>query len=326
MSAEIHHCTVTEEHAKQRLDKWLAACIPAHSRAKIQQWILQGQVEQEGRRVEDASKKVLAGESYQLTVPPPEPSHLTPRADIPLRILYEDEHLMVLNKQAGLTVHPGAGNREHTLVHALLGLKEGELSTMGGLERPGIVHRLDKDTSGVMLVAKHDQAHALLSEALARREIKREYIALCHGALLPPVGMIRTHIGRSAVRRTMMAVVASGRGKEAITHYKTEAVFGTQDFSMLKLRLETGRTHQIRVHLYHRRVPIIGDVTYKLAGRNLSLRLPESVRQHVEHFPRQALHAASLTFTHPLTQQALTFEAPLPDDMEQLLHRLRDWV
>ena len=324
MSQEQRSFQVTEGQEKQRLDKWLAAELPEYSRAKIQQWIEAGHLQCVDKIEQNASRKIMLGESYQLTIPTPPPSHLEPCADIALNVVYEDEYLLVINKQAGLTVHPGAGNKDRTLVNALLAMDDSELSQTGGVERPGIVHRLDKDTSGLMIVAKQDQCHMLLSAALARREIKREYIAFTHGVLLPPLGIIRGNIARSPMKRTMMMVVKGG-GKEAVTHYKTEATYGLQDFSQLRLQLETGRTHQIRVHLLHRRVPVLGDPTYKMSGKNLSSRLPLGVRETVLGFTRQALHAAKLSFTHPMTQQELQFTAPLPEDMLCLQKALEQW-
>jgi 23S rRNA pseudouridine1911/1915/1917 synthase len=324
-------CVVTAEGHLQRLDKWLASQFADFSRTQIQHWIAEGcliqqcgqQCGQLEKTVTEGSKKVLEGEVYHLTIPAQEPLMLKPAPNIPVQIIFEDEHLLIIYKQAGLTVHPGAGNQNETLVNALLALRAGELSEMGGILRPGIVHRLDKDTSGLMVVAKHDVSHHLLSTALAKREIKREYRALCYGVLTPRMGTITGNIGRSPQHRTKMAVRLTG-GKSAVTHYHTLETFCGDKASLLRLRLETGRTHQIRVHLHHKGAPILGDPMYGTEYRQSLHRLPPHLQSMVQQFGRQALHAASLELMHPMTQEPLHFTAPLPEDMENLLQALRE--
>ncbi|MCK5909979.1 MAG: RluA family pseudouridine synthase [Caulobacter sp.] len=306
------------ELAGQRLDKALAALLPDLSRARLQALIAEGRLSLDGQLVADASRKAKAG-IYVLLVPPPIPADPEPEA-IPLAVLYEDAHLIVVDKPAGMAVHPAPGSLTGTLVNALLHHCGDSLSGVGGVARPGIVHRLDKDTSGVMVAAKSDAAHKGLSALFATHDIDRLYIALTRGAPSPPSGTITTQLGRSPGDRKKMAVLRSG-GREAITHYKVEAAFGPQDKPLaarVACRLETGRTHQIRVHMASKGSPCLGDPVYG-AGQPAAV-----VREAIQAggLKRQALHAAVLGFVHPITGETLRFETPLPADMATLQRSL----
>lgn len=300
--------------AGQRLDKALAPLFPELSRARLQALIAEGRLSADGQPVTDASRKARAG-TYSLLIPPPAPADPEPEA-IPLSILYEDEHLIVVDKPAGMAVHPAPGTPSGTLVNALLHHCGASLSGVGGVARPGIVHRLDKDTSGVMVAAKSDAAHKGLSALFATHDIDRLYVALTRGAPSPPSGTIATRIGRSPGDRKKMAVLRAG-GREAITHYEVKAAFGPPArplAAQVACRLETGRTHQIRVHLASKGSPCLGDPVYG-AGQPAA-----TVREAIQAagLKRQALHAAVLGFVHPITGQTLRFETPLPPDMAAL--------
>ncbi len=300
--------------AGQRLDKVLAPLFPDLSRARLQALISEGRLSLDGQPITDASRKARAG-TYMLSVPPPAPADPEPQA-LPLSILYEDEHLIVVDKAAGMAVHPAPGTPDGTLVNALLHHCGDSLSGIGGVARPGIVHRLDKDTSGVMVAAKSDVAHQGLSKLFATHDIDRLYVALTRGAPSPAHGTIDTLLGRSLGDRKKMAVLKSG-GRQAITHYRVEAAFGPQDKPLaarVACRLETGRTHQIRVHMASKGSPCLGDPVYGAS------QAAEPVREQVAAagLKRQALHAAVLGFVHPVTGQILRFETPLPPDMAAL--------
>jgi 23S rRNA pseudouridine1911/1915/1917 synthase len=314
MTAAPQLFTVTAEasEAGERLDRFLAARVKALSRTRLKRLVEAGQVTSGGAAVRDPALKVKAGQSFALTVPPPEPSRPVPQP-LPLDIRFEDAHVIVVNKPAGLVVHPAPGNPDRTLVNALLAHCGESLAGIGGERRPGIVHRLDKDTSGLMVVAKTELAHAKLSADFAARRIDRAYLAIVRGAPLANVGEIAAAIGRSQRDRKKMAVVKRG-GKAAVTRWRVLKRFGTAA-ALLECRLATGRTHQIRVHLAAAGHPIIGDRTY---GGRRAASLPEAARL----FPRQALHAARLGFTHPATGERLAFESALPDDMAALLAAL----
>ena len=303
-----------ETLAGQRLDKALALLLPDLSRARLQALIAEGRLALDGQPMTDASRKARAG-TYVLTVPPPLPADPEPEA-IPLAVLYEDAHLIVIDKPAGMAVHPAPGSLTGTLVNALLHHCGDSLSGVGGVARPGIVHRLDKDTSGVMVAAKSDAAHKGLSALFAKHDIDRLYVALTRGAPSPSTGTIATQIGRSPGDRKKMAVLRSG-GREAITHYRVETVFGPQDRPLaarVACRLETGRTHQIRVHMASKGSPCLGDAVYGAS------QPAAAVREQIQAagLKRQALHAALLGFVHPITGEALRFETPLPADMAAL--------
>lgn len=298
-----------------RLDRFLAEALPEFSRTQIQRLIDAGQVElRRGRAT--ARYRVRSGERIHLQVPPPKPAHLRPE-NIPLDIVYEDDALVVVNKPPGMVVHPAPGHDRGTLVNALLHHCQ-SLSGVGGEERPGIVHRLDKDTSGLLLVAKHDRSHRHLSEQLRHRTLSRRYLALVQGRPPTERGTIDAPIGRHPRHRQKMAVVESN-GRAARTHY--QVLESWRALSVLQLSLDTGRTHQIRVHLAHIGRPIIGDPIY---GTNM-VRLPRhpALERQLRAFPRQALHARELQFEHPETGEAMTFAAPLPDDLAELMARIR---
>jgi len=319
--------------AGQRLDQWLAARLaPDLSRSRVQALVRQGAVRVGGVAVTEAKRKLAAGEEIVVELPEPEPAAPLGEA-IPLDILYEDDALIVVNKPAGLVVHPGAGNWTGTLVNALIHHCGDSLSGIGGVKRPGIVHRLDKDTSGVMVVAKTDHAHRALSEAFADHgrtgALARAYVALVWGVPVRPSGTVDAPLGRAA-DRVRRAVVPAGRddARHAVTHYTVEERFGAgQDryaaASLVECRLETGRTHQIRVHMAHIGHPLVGDPDYGLAFRSKANRLPEPLATEVRHFPRQALHARLLEFSHPDTHLTMTFEAPMPGDMANLVGGFR---
>lgn len=313
--------------AGARLDQWLAAALgPDFSRNRVQALIRDGMVTVAGRTTTEAKRKLAGGETVEIELPEPEAPE--PQGeDIPLDILFEDQFLIVINKPAGLVVHPGAGNWTGTLVNALVHHCGDSLSGIGGVRRPGIVHRLDKDTSGVLVVAKTDKAHRLLSEAFADHgatgDLKRAYAALVWGTPARMTGTVDAHLGRAA-DRVRRAVVPAGRGdaRRAVTHYEVKERFGEMA-SLVECRLETGRTHQIRVHMAHIGHPLIGDSDYGQAFRTKANRLPEPLQAMVKAFPRQALHARLLEFRHPENHMLMRFEAPLPRDMEALLEGFR---
>lgn len=325
------HYTVPEDAAGERLDKALAAGLPGLSRSRVQALLDQGQVRADGRVVTDAKLKVRAGQRFEVVVPEAEPAE--PEAqDIPLAVVYEDADVLVLDKPAGLVVHPAAGNADGTLVNALLAHCGDSLSGIGGVRRPGIVHRLDKDTSGLMVVAKNDRAHHGLTEQFADRSLSRTYLALVWGVPTPKQGRIEGAIGRSAADRKKMAVVDHG-GKPAATRYRVVRSFGLAA-ALVECTLETGRTHQIRVHMTHIGHPLVGDPLYgrgragRAGGKHAS-SLPEPVREKLVGFPRQALHATALTFRHPGNGErggeVLTFHAPIPPDFDELLVMLESF-
>jgi 23S rRNA pseudouridine1911/1915/1917 synthase len=285
---------VWKQDARVRLDRFLARELPEYSRSRIQQLIRAGSVRLNGAATRPR-QLVRAGDEVEVTEPPPEKIDARPEP-IPLDVLFEDKDLIVINKPAGLVVHPGAGHREHTLVNALLSHCP-MLSGIGGKERPGIVHRLDKDTSGCLVVAKNDTAHRALSRQFVERTVEKIYLALVAGKLRKQTGVIEEKIGRHPVHRQRMSV-ASPRGRAAKTEYR---VVRTGDkASLIECRLHSGRTHQVRVHLHHLGHPVLGDKVY-------ASRLARD-------FPRQMLHAWKLGFRHPSTAEWKNFEAPLPDD------------
>jgi len=302
------------EMGGERLDKALAALLPDISRARLQALIAEGALSRDGQPIASGSAKAQAG-PYRLRVPAPAEAEPQPQA-LPLTVLFEDAYLIVVDKPAGMAVHPGPGVPDGTLVNALLHHCAGSLSGIGGVARPGIVHRLDKDTSGVMVAAKTDPAHAGLSALFARHDIERRYLALVRGAPSPAQGEIRTRIGRSPHDRKKMAVLKSG-GREAITRYRTDRAFGPAAKPLsarLACELETGRTHQIRVHLASKGSPCLGDPVY---GSGVPAA-PVRAAIEAAGLRRQALHAAVLGFVHPVTGEKLRFETPLPADMAAL--------
>ncbi len=305
---------ITPEEAGGRLDKVLAGRLAELSRGRVQALMAAGMVTRDGAAVTDASGKATTG-LYRLLIPPPESTDVVAEA-IPLSVLFEDEHLIIVDKPAGMAAHPGPGTPSGTLVNALLHHCGSSLSGIGGVARPGIVHRLDKDTSGVMVAAKTDAAHQGLSALFASHDIDRLYIALTRGAPNPSKGTITTRLGRSQHDRKKMAILKTG-GREAITHYRVEAAFGPQAkpvAARVTCRLETGRTHQIRVHLASKGAPCLGDPTYGSGPPAPVVR--DAIA--AAGLTRQALHAAVLGFVHPITGETLRFETPLPADMQAL--------
>jgi 23S rRNA pseudouridine1911/1915/1917 synthase len=302
-----------------RLDKALAAAAPELSRARIQALMAEGRITFAGEVVTDGSSKAREG-FYLIAVPEPLPAE--PQAEaIPLTVLYEDAHLIVIDKPAGMTVHPAPGNQTGTLVNALLYHCGDSLSGIGGVLRPGIVHRLDKDTSGVMVAAKSDAAHQGLSALFAAHDLERQYIALTRGQPRPPSGRIENRLGRSNSDRKKIAVLRNS-GRVAITDYRTQDAFGPPDrplASRVACRLHTGRTHQIRVHMASVGAPVLGDPVYGSGPPAPVVR--DAIRD--VGLTRQALHAAVLGFVHPITHETLRFETALPPDMTALEERLR---
>jgi len=305
--------------AGQRVDRFLADAIGTLSRSRIKSLIVEGRASRDLVPLREPAEPVRAGACY--TLRPPAPTPAVPIAQsIPFAILFEDADLIVLDKPAGLVVHPAPGNEDGTLVNALLAHCGDTLPGIGGERRPGIVHRLDKDTSGVMVVAKTETALAALGAAFAARDLDRAYLALCWGLPAPPAGEIEGPIGRDPRERKRMAVVARG-GRAALTRYRTLRAWGVSA-SLLECRLATGRTHQIRVHLAHRGHPLVGDPLYLRRIPAAARTLPEPLRRTLLDFPRQALHAAELGFRHPRTGQPLSFTTPMPPDMAGLIAAL----
>jgi len=320
-----------EEAEGKRLDQWLAAALaPEFSRSRVQALIRAGAVTMGGAAVTESKRKVVAGERFAIALPEPEMPE--PKGEsIPLNILYEDDALIVIDKPAGLVVHPAPGNWTGTLVNALIHHCGDTLSGIGGVRRPGIVHRLDRDTSGVMVVAKKDHAHRVLAEAFADHgrdgDLERAYVALVWGVPPRASGTIDAPLGRSPHHRTLRAVVSEGRAdaRHAVTQYTVLQRYGPgrpeeQIASLVECRLETGRTHQIRVHMAHIGHPLVGDADYGRAFRTKVNRLPPPVAEKVASFHRQALHARLLAFRHPETGKIMRFEAPIPADIAELLN------
>ena len=309
--------------AGTRADRFLAGAVEGLSRSRVKALIEAGLATRDGAPLTDPAEAVRAGARYALRIPPAVAAAPAAQA-IPLTILFEDAHLIVLDKPAGLVVHPAPGNRDGTLVNAVLAHAGEELSGIGGEARPGIVHRLDKDTSGVMVVAKTERAHTALSAAFAARDLDRAYLALVWGLPGARAGEIEAAIGRHPTDRKRMAVVApkgARGGKPALTRWALERGFGAAA-ALLRCRLATGRTHQIRVHLAHINHPIIGDPVYLRRTPSAARLLPEPARAAALAFPRQALHAETLGFRHPVTGQALSFRAAPPPDMAALIELL----
>ncbi len=296
-----------------RLDRALALALPQHSRERLKALVGGGRVSAAAGVIWDPALKVKGGEALTLVIPEPRPSE-TIAQNIPLTIVYEDEALLVVDKPAGLVVHPAAGNFDGTMVNALLHHCAGRLSGIGGVARPGIVHRIDKDTSGLLVVAKTDPAHEFLSRQFAAHTVERRYAAVVAGIPMPPNGRIDAPLARSTANRQKIAIVAAGKGKRAVTHFRTVRVL--RQAAHVECRLETGRTHQIRVHMASIGHALLGDATYGRTPGGLS-----GVLQEIG-FSRQALHARTLGFVHPLTQENLSFESALPGDILELIGRL----
>ena len=327
---ESHALVVSDDKKGMRLDAFLAAHHTDFSRTRFKDLIKAGQVTVNGVEEKSPNHRLSVGDQVICVLP--EPEDPVPKGeDIPLAIVYEDEHLIVVDKSADMVVHPAVGNWTGTLVNALIHHCGDSLSGVGGVRRPGIVHRLDKETSGLMVIAKNDKAHKGLAAQFADHgrtgPLKREYKALLWHNPPQPLGTVQTEIGRSNNNRVKMAVVKQG-GREAITHYKVLEMFGPKDgearlASLVACRLETGRTHQIRVHMTHLGCPLVGDPVYGTGFATKVSTFRDDVRKTVSKFKRQALHAYLLSFEHPVSGEAMAFESELPGDLERLCDAFR---
>jgi len=331
MDSSTETVSVAAEDAGARLDRLLAARIPALSRSRLKALILEGQVSiagaQAARTILDPSAEVKSGDVITVNLPPPQDAKPVGE-NIPLAIVYEDDDLIVIDKPAGLVVHPAAGHATGTLVNALIAHCGDTLSGIGGVKRPGIVHRLDKDTSGLMVIAKNDRAHQALSKQFAEKlesGLTRGYLALIWGAPERPRGTIDAPLDRHPTAREKQAVRKGGR--DAVTHWELRETYSDADgkpiAGLIECMLETGRTHQIRVHLAHIGHPILGDENYATGFKTKAARLSPQARAALDALGRQALHAAILGFTHPTSGDRLDFESPLPADMARLAETLR---
>lgn len=310
---------VNKKYNGWRIDKFLVMSFPDISRSQIQRLLKEGNVTKDDETVIDSSAKVKEDEEYRLIIPEavdadPEPENIA------LDIVYEDEDLLVVNKPSGMTVHPAPGSPNGTLVNALLFHCQGKLSGIGGVKRPGIVHRIDKDTSGLLVVAKNDMAHRDLCAQFAEHSIERTYYAAVFGVPNPLEGKILGDIGRSPYDRKKMAMVKKN-GKSAVTNYKTKAVYGNLA-SLVQCNLETGRTHQIRVHMASLGCNLIGDQLYVKSKKISEKRIDEALKLYINNFPRQALHALSLGFIHPRTKKMMNFSSDFPCDFKELVKNL----
>jgi 23S rRNA pseudouridine1911/1915/1917 synthase len=306
--------SVASEDIDERLDRFVARQLPAHSRAYLQQLIEGGHILVDGHTAKPGHR-LRAGEYVTVCLPPPKPAGVRPEP-IALDVLYEDDNLLVVNKPAGMVVHPSPGNASGTLVNALLA-HCASLSGIGGVERPGIVHRLDKDTSGVMVIAKHDAAHHGLSRQFSARQVKKLYLAIVCGDLQPGAGVVDAAVGRHPIHRQKMST-QTRVGREAVTEFRVQERFGR--YTLVELRPRTGRTHQIRVHMAALGHPLLGDPVYGRYRKELSRSL---LAESLAWFQRQALHAWVLGFTHPQTAAWIECCAPLPDDLQRVLMVLR---
>ena len=311
---QIHEIALDSSHAGWRLDRALASCVPTLSRERLKVLTKSGALTRQGVAVRDPAAKVRGDETFTLAVPAPETAHNAPQ-EIALGIVFEDEHLLVVDKPAGLVVHPAAGNRDGTMVNALLHHCGGSLSGIGGVARPGIVHRIDKDTSGLLVVAKHDRAHEGLARQFADHSIERRYLAIVSGVPRMLSGTVDAPLARSPFDRKKIAIVEAGRGKRAVTHWKL--LQPLRDAALVECRLETGRTHQVRVHLASVGHPLLGDPVYGRAPKQRQRELLGELG-----FRRQALHAAHLAFIHPVSKDRLSFDSALPSDMQELFSAL----
>jgi len=326
-SAEVmRRAVVASEQAGWRLDRFLAAALGDISRSRLQQLLQSGAVTHTRKTIRDGNFRVKSGEAYTVHVPPPAPA-VPQGQNIPLQVVYEDKDLIVIEKPAGLVVHPAAGNPDGTLVNALIAHCGTSLSGVGGVARPGIVHRLDKDTSGLLVAAKNERAMGSLAKQFANHTIERAYHAVVWGAPRAGDGIVEGQIGRNPFDRKRMAVLRGG-GKQARTRYRLVEKFGDPEkpfASLIECRLETGRTHQIRVHLTHIGHPLIGDPAY---GKSRQAPRPKTTAQEVafaaaSNFSRQALHAYILGFQHPTLHKAMRFESRWPADLAELISALR---
>jgi len=319
----------------ERLDRFLTDALPDMSRTRIQALIREGQVRiasspSSGATIEDVKYRVKPGEFFELTLPPAADPELKAQA-IPLTVVYEDDALIVIDKPAGLVVHPGAGQPDGTLVNALLAHCGTSLSGIGGVARPGIVHRLDKDTSGLMVAAKTDRAHRALAKQFADHgrtgDMARGYLALVWGAPSRPHGRIEAPLGRHRASRTKMAVLPKNKGRFAATQWRLFESYGGHGkdpaASLIKCTLETGRTHQVRVHMAHYGYPLVGDPLYGPGFKSKLRTLPEDLADAIQSLDRQALHAAHLAFVHPSTGTLMEFNSELPDDLAEIVRQFK---
>ena len=323
MKKNIFNTIVPLNFHGNRIDKFLQSQLKDLSRTKIQTLIRDGQVKLNNTIIINSSKKIKTEDQVKVNFPPPKETLIKPNK-IPLDILYDDNDIVVINKSPGVVVHPGAGNYEKTIVNGLLFKYQNNLSSVGGKLRPGIVHRIDKDTSGVIVVAKNDNAHINLSKQFSDHTIKRTYEALVWGSLKPQSGKINERISRSVKNRQLMAV-RKEKGKIAITNYKTLEIFQNLNLpkiSLIECSLETGRTHQIRVHMNFKGNPILGDKSYGKSKRKFK-KIDINIEKKINNFNRQALHAKSLGFVHPKAGKEIFFEAERPKDFDTLIKNLK---
>jgi len=322
MKKNIFNTVVSFNCHGYRVDKFLQSQLKEFSRTRIQNLISDGQVKLNNITILNSSKKIKEKDKIKVNFPPPKETHIKPNK-IPLDILYDDDDIVIINKFPGVVVHPGAGNYEKTIVNGLLFKYQNNLSSIGGKLRPGIVHRIDKDTSGVIVVAKNDNAHINLSEQFSNHTIKRVYEALVWGSLKPRNGKITEKISRS-VRNRQLMTVRKEKGKIAITNYKTLKIFQNLNLpkiSLIECQLETGRTHQIRVHMNFRGNSILGDKSYGKLKKKFK-EIDPDIEKEINNFNRQALHAKSLGFVHPKTKKEIFFEASRPKDFDTLIKNL----
>jgi len=322
MKKDIFNITVPLSSHGYRIDKFLQSQINELSRTRLQTLIREGQVKINNIIINSTSKKIKEEDQIKVNFPPPKETLIKPNK-IPLDILYDDDDIIVINKSPGVVVHPGAGNYNNTIVNGLLFKYKNNLSGIGGKLRPGIVHRIDKDTSGVIVIAKNDNAHINLSKQFSDHSIKRIYETLIWGSLKPQNGKISEKISRSVKNRQLMAV-RKEKGKIAITNYKTLKVFQNLNIpkiSLIECKLETGRTHQIRVHMNFKGNPILGDKSYGKSKKKFK-KIDQSIEKKINNFDRQALHAKSLGFVHPATKKEIFFEARRPKDFDELVKTL----
>jgi 23S rRNA pseudouridine1911/1915/1917 synthase len=313
---EVRHLTVDGAHEGERLDKLLAQLVPEISRSKAQWLLSNGYIRVNAQTVTSSSSKPKPGDALEVTLPVAPVTEILP-VPMDLDIVYEDRHLLVINKPAGMPVHPACGHYDDTLVNGLLAHCGHDLSAIGGEARPGIVHRLDKDTSGLMLVAKNDQAHRKLAAQLMDRSLSRTYLALVWGRPTPLQGTIQNQLGRHPQNRQRMAVLPDG-GKEAITHYRVHSSRPDGACSWVECKLQTGRTHQIRVHMAHIGHGLLGDATYGRAPSTCTRQIGPEARDYLATLHRQALHAAAIGFIHPESGERLEFTATLPPELKTL--------
>jgi len=310
----MYNFTIDASLAKTRLDKALTSLMNL-SRSKLQAIIRAGNVSINMKIVQDLDYIISENDNITVIIPEAKTIDIKPTA-IPINIVYEDDDIIVIDKQAGLTVHPGAGNYDDTLVNALVSHYGKSLSKTGGIDRPGIVHRLDRDTSGLMIIAKNDVSHVKLSEAIANRHVNRCYKAFVWGNIMPPAGTITTNIARSTKDRTRMTIVHPPRGKVATTHYET--LESMQYISLVECKLDTGRTHQIRVHMSHIGHSIVGDPVYGHNARKIAYYASGKLKEILHDLKRQALHSYKLEFEHPITGERMSFVSELPEELKVL--------